>query len=265
MKLALYQFAPIYGDCKSNFIKICDKADSVDADIIVFPELALNGYFVVNSEQSAAMANDYNKLNVYQEMSSIAKQKNKIIVYGFPEISQGKIYNSAQIAFPDSKYDRIYRKTHLFYKERYAFSEGDTGFFVIHYPEFDLKLSTMICYDWRFPESARSLALKGADLIVCPSNLVTNIWTKVMPARAIENKVYLAVANRVGSENENGEELLFNGLSAIHSYNGNELAMASADKEEVIIAEINPTETRNKSFNSENNIFDDRRPDIYFK
>jgi predicted amidohydrolase len=67
----------------------------------------------------------------------------------------------------------------------------------------------MICYDWRFPEATRSLAHAGADLIVCPSNLVTNVWHKVMPARALENKVYLAVANRIGIESKGEEELFF--------------------------------------------------------
>lgn len=265
MKLALYQFSPVYGDCKKNTETIINVSESVSADIIVFPELAISGYFFIDRVQSRAMAETYNNLKVYEELSLIAKAKNKIIILGFPELAGDKVFNSTQLIFPKSEYNRIYRKSHLFYKEKYAFDAGDSGFFTVNYPEFDINIGTMICYDWRFPESARTLALQGADLIVCPSNLVTNIWTKVMPARAIENKVYLAVANRVGTEKENGEVLDFNGLSAVYSYNGDEMAMASADSEELLITEIDPILTRNKSFNSENNIFTDRKSELYFK
>ena len=265
MKLALYQFSPVYGDCKKNSETIINISDSVAADIIVFPELAISGYFFTDKIQSKAMAEEYNKLKVYEELSLVAKAQNKIIIFGFPELAEDKIFNSAQLIFPNKDYNRVYRKSHLFYKEKYAFDAGDSGFFTVNYPEFDINIGTMICYDWRFPESARTLALQGADLIVCPSNLVTNIWTKVMPARAIENKVYLAVANRVGTEKENGEVLDFNGLSAVYSYNGDEMAMASSNNEEILITEIDPQLTRNKSFNPENNIFSDRKPELYFK
>jgi predicted amidohydrolase len=157
----------------------------------------------------------------------------------------------------------VYRKSHLFAREKHCFDPGDTGFFVVHVPERDLRIGMMICYDWRFPEAARTLALKGADLIVAPSNLVTHIWRAVMPARAVENKVYLAVANRCGPDVNNGEELSFNGQSAIYSYNGDVLASANATEPAVIIAEIEPERTRTKSFNEWNDIFADRRPDLY--
>ena len=155
----------------------------------------------------------------------------------------------------------LYRKTHLFYKERFVFEEGNTGFPVIEYN--GLKLGTMICYDWRFPEAARTLALKGADLIVCPSNLVTGVWQNVMSSRALENKVYIAVSNKIGIESGENDMLTFNGESAIYSYDGSYLAKASKDKEEVITAEIYPAETRDKSFNEINDIFNDRRPEFY--
>jgi predicted amidohydrolase len=118
----------------------------------------------------------------------------------------------------------------------------------------------MICYDWRFPESARALALQGADLIVCPSNLVTHIWRMAMPVRAFENKVYLAVANRTGAEHNAGEDVAFNGQSAIYGYNGSVLADAPAEGDAIVIAELHPEQTRDKAFND---IFKDRREDMY--
>jgi predicted amidohydrolase len=121
----------------------------------------------------------------------------------------------------------------------------------------------MICYDWRFPESTRALALKGANLVVCPSNLVTGVWQNVMSARALENKVYMAVANKFGIEQDKEEILEFNGESAIYSYDGSYMAKASADKEEVITTTIYPEETLDKSFNEYNDIFKDRRPEMY--
>ena len=84
-----------------------------------------------------------------------------------------------------------------------------------------------------------------------------------MPARAIENKVYFAVINRIGRENRNNEELFFNGDSAIYNYNGEVLDSAQIENEKVIKAEIFPEKTRNKSFNELNDIFTDRRPDYY--
>jgi predicted amidohydrolase len=121
----------------------------------------------------------------------------------------------------------------------------------------------MICYDWRFPEAARTLALQGADLIACPANLVTTLSGKVFPARAIENKVYVAVANRIGEECLGEETLLFRGESAIYDYVGERMAQASFGNEEILYAEIDPQSTRKKSFNSVNDIFKDRRPDMY--
>jgi predicted amidohydrolase len=86
-----------------------------------------------------------------------------------------------------------------------------------------------------------------------------------MPARALENKVYFAVSNRFGTERLGDEEVLFKGNSAIYGFNGEVLALAPADQETVLIAEIAPESTRDKSFNPVNDIFDDRRPDMYFK
>lgn len=265
MEISLFQFNPEFGKKNENIAKILGMAAVCESDIIVFPELCTTGYDFRGREEARELAEPFKNDTIYAGLRKIASEKNKIIIYGFNEIDGLSLYNSCALVFPDENYDCLYRKTHLFFKERFSFNRGDTGFFVVDYKPFDLKIGPMICYDWRFPEAARTLALKGADLIVCPSNLVTNVWSMVMPARALENKVYVAVCNRTGKENRNNEELAFNGLSALYSYNGTPLAVASVDGEEWVTAEIEQENTRNKSFNKYNDIFKDRVPQFYYK
>lgn len=260
MNLSIIQYETLFNNKEYNSKKIINYINDINSDILVFPELATSGYYFTDKNQLSKIAEEFggNTIKIAQKLST---ELEKIIIFGFPEISGDKIYNSAAILFPNPELSAVYRKTHLFYKERFVFENGDTGFSVIEYN--GVKLGTMICYDWRFPEAARTLALKGADLIVCPSNLVTGVWQNVMSARALENKVYIAVSNKIGKESEDDEELTFNGESAIYSYDGSYLAKASKDKEEVITAEIYPEETRDKSFNEVNDIFKDRRPQYY--
>lgn len=262
MRIAAIQFEPIFGKKDDNIDKLIYYSQSVEADLLVFPELCTTGYFFQSRDESFQQAESFDGVTV-KTIKDISEKTDKIIVFGFAEKDEKKVYNSAAIIFPNSSLNRVYRKTHLFYKEHYCFDPGDTGFFVIEDKERDLKLGTMICYDWRFPEAARSLGLLGADLIVCPSNLVTKIWHKAMPARALENKVYLVIANRIGSEERDGEVIAFNGDSGIWGYNGDLITKAGTNDETVIYTDINPEKTRNKSFNEFNDIFKDRRPDMY--
>jgi 5-aminopentanamidase len=262
MKIAGVQFKPVFGDKEQNISTITDKIKNIESDIIIFPELSVSGYFFLNEKEVAEIADEFSGVMIrnFQKMST---ELNKILFIGFPEKFQDKFYNSVAILLPDNKLSRCYRKTHLFYKEKFCFSPGDTGFFNIYDKDKDINIGTMICYDWRFPEASRTLALMGADLIVCPSNLVTTIWHNVMPARAIENKLYFAVINRIGKETREGEELFFNGESAIYGYNGERLAKAGVEEDKVIYAEIDPSLTRKKSFNDFNDVFKDRRPNMY--
>jgi len=262
MKISTVQFCPKLGQKQENIKKIYTYIDSIDSDIIVFPELSTSGYFYTDKQELAELA-ETSDGPMATALQAKASDQNKIIIVGFPEKDGDDIYNSSVILFPDPALKAVYRKTHLFYKEKFVFTPGDSGFFVTEDSARDIKIGMMICYDWRFPEATRSLALAGADLIVCPSNLVTNVWHKVMPARALENKVYLAVANRIGTESKGEEELFFNGESAIYSYNGAVLCKAAVEDEKVISADIDPKRTRDKSFNPVNDIFKDRRPELY--
>jgi len=262
LKLAVVQFTPEFKRKKENLFSIRKLTDGLKADIIILPELCTTGYFFFSRSEVAEIAEPISGPTV-AFFKDMALRHNAIVVAGFAERDGNKLYNSSIIVIPEVSETHVYRKIHLFYKERYCFDPGDTGFFVIEDTLRDIRVGPMICYDWRFPESARVLMLLGADLIVCPSNLVTDAWRIVMPARAIENKVYVAVSNRAGTEKRGDETLLFKGNSTIYGYNGMELQKAGPIEDEILQADIYPQKTRDKSFNQINNILNDRLPYHY--
>jgi len=120
----------------------------------------------------------------------------------------------------------------------------------------------MICFDWFFPETARYLALKGADIICHPANLVMPYCQRAMFTRALENQVYTITANRIGKDINGSKDIFFTGESVILDPKGNYLARAKTDSEEIQSVEIEHTIARNKFLNPNNNIFDDRKVNI---
>jgi len=261
-KLALVQFCPELGRKDANYISMRRLTDDIDADIIVFPELCTTGYFFLSRDEVFEVAE-----TVSGESSTffadMAREHQAVVVAGFAEKDGDRVYNSCLIVVPEEIRPRVYRKTHLFYREQQCFDKGNTGFFVVNDPRRDVRIGPMICYDWRFPETTRILTLLGADIIVCPSDLVTDIWRRVLPGRAIENKVYIGVANRIGTETRDDETLLFTGRSAIYDFNGNEIHSAGPENEMVLEVEISPELTRDKSFNPFNDMLGDRQPQHY--
>ena len=262
IRVAIVQFTPVYGDKSSNIRVLAELLAGVDADLIVLPELCTTGYFFTSKQELALLAEGVDG-EVSRRFGAISQSKGSIIVAGIAEAAGSSYYNSVFVFRPEEPVPLVYRKSHLFYKESLVFTPGDTGFHVFRDSRLDVKVGVMLCYDWRFPEAARCLALDGADIIVCPSNLVTDAWRRVMPARAIENKVFVAVANRAGSEAKDGEILAFKGNSALYDPSGEALLQADANGEQVLVAEIDPVICRDKRFNDRNDIFLDRRPDLY--
>jgi predicted amidohydrolase len=155
-----------------------------------------------------------------------------------------------------------YRKTHLFYEETLHFTPGDSGFHV-----WDIgaaRIGVMICFDWYYPEAARSLALQGADILCHPSNLVLPNCPDSMPVRCLENRVFAVTCNRIGSEARGGKDrLTYIGQSEVVGPNGVILHRAPRDKEDLAVIEIDSAEARNKSLNRYNDLFRDRRPSLY--
>jgi len=261
MRVACLQFCPEFKNLDANTNIIIDAVRSANADVFIAPELATSGYFFQSRNELRDVAQGLDGEHS-RAIIEVARETNTVVVCGFAEADGNSLYNSALIAGPEIT-PHTYRKTHLFYKERLCFDPGNSGFYCTPLPHLDCTLGTMICYDWRFPESARALALQGADLVVCPSNLVTHLWRMAMPVRAMENKVFLAVANRTGSEESHAETVSFNGCSAVYDTNGGTLVEANATETSVIITEIDPASARTKSFNAINDIFADRRPELY--
>jgi predicted amidohydrolase len=122
----------------------------------------------------------------------------------------------------------------------------------------------MICFDWRFPETARTLALKGADIIAHPANLVLKHCPDAMITRCLENGIFIATADRVGQEERiPGQRLKFMGQSQVVAPSGEVLYRASLDQEEVKVVELDIASARDKRLNPNNHLFADRREDLY--
>jgi Predicted amidohydrolase len=121
----------------------------------------------------------------------------------------------------------------------------------------------MICFDWFFPESARILSLKGADIICHPSNLVLPYCQDAMVTRCLENNVYAITANRTGCEERSGKSLYYTGKSQITSPDARILHQADGQKDEIGIVEIDVQMARNKKINNYNDVLADRRVEYY--
>ncbi len=159
---------------------------------------------------------------------------------------------SSRIDVPKFLFDAI----HLYYHINIFFKRGDLGF-----PVFDTafgKVGMMICYDWFFPEAMRTLALKGAQLIAHPSNLVLPHCPDAMVTRCLENKVFSATANRIGTEDRGGHKLSFIGKSEIVSPKGEILTRLTSNEAGISVVEINLADALNKRLNEFNDAFGDR-------
>jgi len=121
----------------------------------------------------------------------------------------------------------------------------------------------MVCFDWFFPESARMLALKGAQVICHPSNLVLPYCQTAMVTRCLENRVFAVTCNRTGTENRGGKVLHYTGASQVVDTAGNLLSRAGENEEVAVVVDIDPAKAQDKQLNLHNNLFGDRRPSFY--
>jgi predicted amidohydrolase len=126
-----------------------------------------------------------------------------------------------------------------------------------------VRIGLLVCFDHFFPEAARSLALQGAQVICHPSNLVLEHAQRNTITRAVENRVFWVLANRVGTETLDGRTLVFNGASQVVSPAGDIQVRAGRDTEELRVVEIDPAMALNKKVTPRNDLFEDRRTDLY--
>lgn len=265
MTLAAVQFDPQKGEVDANLDRAESLIRSADADLFVLPELFATGYFFDSTEQAHGLAEPAPDGPVIRRVEAWARETGAVIVAGIAEREGDAVYNSAAVVTPRG-WLGTYRKTHLFYEENAHFAPGETGFRVWTVQDRrgqSYRLGVMVCFDWFFPEAARTLALGGADIIAHPSNLVLPHCPRAMPVRALENHVFTATANRVGTENNGKESLTFIGQSVICSPGGEVLASAPETEGAVITAEILPHESRDRAVNDYNDLLGDRRPEHY--
>ncbi len=258
LRIAVAQMEPKVDDVDANLLnvkKILKTAGEEGVDLLVLPELANSGYMFKSRDEalarSEAIPNGSFSTN-FLEWS----QKGRVVVAGICEIKEEHLYNSAAV-FADGKHLATYRKIHLFDRENEWFLPGNEEPPVVDWNGH--KIGVMVCFDWAFPEVARILALKRADIILHPANLVLPYCQKAMITRSIENRVFTATANRVGTE----RGVSFSGMSQITSPKGEVLLRLQEENLKVAWADIDLSIARDKMITKRNDVMKDRRPSIY--
>jgi len=261
MLVGYFQFNPSFGDVKRNLDAVTTRLAQVRCDLMVLPELFASGYQFVSQEEVESLAEPVPGGPTTTRLIELARDRAMHLVAGLPERHGRRYYNSAVLVGPSGLLG-VYRKAHLFYEETLFFSSGETGFQV-----WDIGSATvgvMICFDWFYPEAARTLALRGAEILCHPSNLVLPHCPDAMVTRCLENRVFSITANRIGSEERGGKDrLAYVGNSEIVTPRGRVLHRAPPDQEELTILEIDPKDARNKSLNPYNDLLRDRRKHLY--
>jgi len=262
MKIAVAQIACSLGDPEANLLKVRDFSrrakDVGGAELIVFPEMTDTGYSMpVIREHASDWTNGF-----VPGVQEIAKRISIGIVSGVSERDGSSIYNSQILVDPQGNIAAKYRKTHLYavtpVEEQTCFAPGDT------FASFELGgllFGFSICYDLRFPEMYRKLAVEqkvGAFVVSSAWPFPRDEHFRVLAiARAIENQSYVVASNRVGKD----DDLWFCGGSAIIDPRGVVIAAASADREELIYADL--SEELVLSVRTRVASFAHRRQDLY--
>ena len=247
-------------DVAENNLKKClswvRDAAKMGAEVISLPELYSSHYFCQSEDvDNFALAEPLYSTS-FIAFSALAKELGVVIIVPFFEKRMAGIYhNSAYIIDTDGSEAGLYRKMHIpddphFY-EKFYFTPGDLGFKA--FPTNKGKIGTLICWDQWFPEAARLTALQGAEVLFYPTAIGWHplekeqygenqhgAWMNVMKGHAVANGVYVAAANRIGLEQylPNTSGIQFWGSSFIAGPQGEILAQASHDKEEILIAEV---------------------------
>jgi len=255
--IACGQFAPLPGDINGNIERMhaqAREAARLGARVLVLPELCLCGYPEAGEAQARAVAADGPEVS---RVGTHARETGVALCFGFVERSaDGTLCNSMAFVDERGRLTAVYRKVHLWVTER-AWAVPGEGF-----QSFDhgsLRLGMWICYDTRFPEGARRLALSGATLCLVGSAWFgpEDEWELALRARAVDNGVFAAGAAVQGSFGS----VPFHGASLIIDPHGRVLARARPDRDDVIAAEHD--EEAVKSFRARLPLLDDRRPDAY--
>ena len=255
MRVGFFQMDVEYENVQLNLEKLKGVLGKSSADLLVCPELCLSGYEISDRRKLRTLSQEREN-SLFDPIEALCITREMSVVFGFSEKYKDKIYNSSMLI--DERGRRfVYRKTHLFLNEKKLFDRGDTGFFVVKTQK--ARVGMMICFDWFFPESARTLALMKAEVIAHPSNLVMPYCQDAMKTRCLENRVFAVTANRVGEE----KNTKFTGKSRITDIKGNVLASGKEKGESVMEADLKPALAREKRINGMNDLFKERRRKYY--
>lgn len=260
MRIAVLQFAPRFAEVDANLDHVESMLEGVEADVIVLPELFQTGYLFTRAEEMPRLAEPVDGPTTLR-VATWAKRYDAAITFGLAESAETGFYNSALIVGPDKDTLAHYRKIHLFDREKEWFDDGDLDFPVVDFR--GARLGLMVCFDWRFPESARTLAFRGADLILHPSNLVLPWCPDAMITRALENNVFIATSDRWGIDAKDGVELRFIGRSQVVDPRGQRLASLGEEEDGVLVVDIDVSLARDKQVTAQNNLNEDLRPEFY--
>ncbi|WP_027133958.1 carbon-nitrogen hydrolase family protein [Geminicoccus roseus] len=234
MRVRLFQGPLKAGTPAENLEHMAEVAARQEGGLLVSPEMFLSGYNI-GREAAARLAEPVDGPSA-RRAAMIARATGTALLYGYPERGEdGQVYNAAILIDRTGRTLLNYRKCHLFTDlDRAMFQPGPA-----HAPVVELdgiRVGVLICYDVEFPEAVRALALEGAQLVAVPTALMQPydvIARTIVPARAIENQVFIAYANHCGREGE----LDYCGLSCVVGPEGQDLARAGRG-EEVVGAEI---------------------------
>lgn len=265
MKVGYLQFKPKFGDVDFNINKIRELIGKNKFDLLVLPELANSGYLFSDKKELEELSEEIPYGKFCNALKEICKKNNCHIVSGICEKADKKFYNSSILVYPDGRII-TYRKIHLFNTEKKWFTPGNLPLNVNTIRLKDkkkVKIGMMICFDWIFPETARTLALQGVQILCHPSNLVMQYCQRAMFTRALENHIFTITANRIGKDIKEDGEIYFTGQSVIVSPKGEYIHTGSKNKEECVIVKINPKIASDKFINPDNNLYKDRRKKFY--
>lgn len=237
MKIALIQLHSIPGSVKKNVekgISMYKKAVAQGAQLVVYPELWTCGYYLESQDfLDAASNNDW----ILKEFQELAQKNETVIVLPLPQKKGDKLYIGLYIMERDGNVIKEYQKSFLWGREQQYFTHGDREYNCVETSVG--KLGVLICYDIEFPEPSRILALKGAELILVPSVWsvpALNRWQIQLPARALDNTVFVAGINNVGEG--------ACGHSKVVSPLGEVIAEASKAEEEIVLCNIDYNEIK---------------------
>ncbi|SEB20164.1 MULTISPECIES: carbon-nitrogen hydrolase family protein [unclassified Mycobacterium] len=230
------------------------QAAAAGCQIVVTPEMSATGYNIGSEIAQRAEPADG---PIFQAVSTIAREAGIAVVYGYPEATEGKPYNSVQVVSRDGAALANYRKTHLYGFDRDYFTAGSQ--WVTQFELDGVTCGLLICYDIEFPENARAHADAGTQWLAVPTGLMepwSFVATHIVPARAYESQMFVSYVNRTGFENG----LEYCGLSCTIAPDTTELSRGGRT-EELLITHIDPGAVAvSRAVNTH---LGDRRRDLY--